>query len=97
MKSSFLVFSFFCKIRKQTASTHGDVTEQWGNAVLPSSAEPIPFFHSLLLPVFPVPTGEQQGQTERDEVIEVTGRFEGLLAKGLREGAQTLNRWASMF
>lgn len=41
---------------------------------------------------FVVSTGEQQGQTERDEVIAVTGRFEGLSAQGLREGAQTLDR-----
>lgn len=39
-----------------------------------------------------VPTGEQQGQTERDEVIAVAGRPEGLPAQGLGEGAQTLHR-----
>lgn len=45
---------------------------------------------------FVVPTGEQQGQTEWNEVIAVTGRFEGISAQGLGEGAQTLDRWASM-
>jgi len=39
-----------------------------------------------------VPTGEQQGQAERDEVITVTRRPEGLPAQGLGEGAQTLDR-----
>lgn len=39
-----------------------------------------------------VPTGEQQRQTERDEVVAVTGGPEGLLAQGLGEGAQALDR-----
>lgn len=49
-------------------------------------------FYKKHLSLPEVPTGEQQGQTERDEVITVAGRPEGLPAQGLREGAQTLDR-----
>lgn len=76
----FFPLFFFCKMRKQTASTHGDVTEQWGNAVLPSSAEP--FFtlsYFLCFQYLQVNSRDKQSEMKSSRSL---GDLKGSLLKG---------------